>query len=82
MDEDKEMKALQETLEKPLTQDEANQMFADLDVEKLRLNVIRQKWLTQIEQLKMQVSDLDTKLVALELNKAVVFRRTLNGPQS
>lgn len=69
---------LEKELATPLTQEEAQQAFADLDVRRLQLTVVRQKWLTEIAQLQLRISDLDTQLYALDMSKAVIFRRTLN----
>ena len=75
-----QQKKLEELLATPLSEDEARKLFADQDVRRAQLGIIRQKWTAQITQLQLQVTALDEELLALDLDRAVAFRRTLNTP--
>lgn len=75
-----QQKKLEELLATPLSEDEARKLFADQDVRRAQLGIVRQKWTAQITQLQLQVTALDEELLALELDRAVAFRRTLNTP--
>lgn len=70
----------------PLAKDEAEKALADLDVRRMQLTVIRQKWLAQVESIKQQANQVQQKIMALDeelyntdLERAVIFRRTLNS---
>lgn len=67
----------QKTLQTPISREDAEKAFADIDVQRMRLLVIRQKWQARASQLALQIQDLDERLTALDLERAVVFRRTL-----
>ena len=72
-----ERKALEEALKTPITEDEAREAYADIDVERCKLSIIRQKWVAQMQQMQLQINDLDARLIALDLDRAVIFRRSL-----
>ena len=67
-------------LETPLSKEEAERMYADIDVKRAQLSIIRVKWTAQLTQIQLQLASLDEQLYALELDRAVAFRRTLNKP--
>jgi len=69
----------------PLSKDDAERKFSDNKIEALKLTVIRQKWAAQIDVLqdeitkvRKQITDVDSRLTALQLDDAITFRRTLN----
>ena len=62
----------------PLTKEDAERDLANNDINRMQLMTVRQKWQTQITQLQLQISNLDEQLHALEMERAVIFRRTLN----
>lgn len=68
----------QELINSPLSKEDAEKELANNDINRLQLMTIRQKWQTQITQLQLQISNLDEQLHALEMERAVIFRRTLN----
>ena len=68
---------LQEALQTPISQEEAEKAYADIEIRRCHLGVIRQKWVAQLQQIQLQLNDLDSKLIALELDKAVIFRRSI-----
>lgn len=68
---------LAEVLQTPITKEEAEKALADLDVDRAKLSIIRQKWAGQAAQLQLQLSVLDQQLLALDLDRAVIFRRLL-----
>lgn len=68
---------LQEALRTPISKEEAEKAYADIEVRRCHLSVIRQKWVAQLQQIQLQLNDLDSKLIALELDKAVIFRRSI-----
>ena len=67
----------QKTLQTPIGKDEAEKAFADIDVQRMRLLVVRQKWQAQATQMTLRLQALDEQLTALDLERAVVFRRSL-----
>ena len=71
------MEQLQKLLSTPLSREGAEQVFADIDVRRAELMVIRQKWSTELTQKQLELAALDEQLYALELDKAVAFKRTL-----
>lgn len=75
---------LQKALQTPISREEAEQAFADIDVRRMQLLIIRQKWQAQVAQINLQLQALDEQLTALDLDKAVIFRRSLipTGEQS
>lgn len=73
-----QQKKLEELLATPLSEEEARKLFADQDVRRAQLGIVRQKWTAQITQLQLQITALDEELLAIELDRAVAFRRTLN----
>lgn len=73
-----QQKKLEELLATPLSEDEARKVFAEQDIRRAQLGVVRQKWVAQITKLQLQVTAIDEELLALDLDRAVAFRRTLN----
>ena len=69
----------QRTLQTPISREDAGKAFADIDVNRMRLLVVRQKWQAQMSQMTLRLQALDEQLTALDLERAVVFRRTLIG---
>ena len=69
----------QELINSPLSKEDAEKELANNDINRLQLMTVRQKWQTQITQLQLQISNLDEQLHALEMERAVIFRRTLNN---
>lgn len=67
-----------ELINSPLSKEDAEKELANNDINRMQLMTIRQKWQTQITQLQLQISNLDEQLHALEMERAVIFRRTLN----
>ena len=72
--------AINKLLETPLSKEEAERMYADIDVKRAQLSIIRVKWTAQLNQIQLQLASLDEQLYALELDRAIAFRRTLNKP--
>lgn len=70
----------QKTLQTPISREDAEKAFADIDVQRMRLLVVRQKWQAQATQLNLRLQALDERLTALDLERAVVFRRSLIEP--
>lgn len=68
----------QELINSPLSKEDAEKELANNDINRIQLMTVRQKWQTQITQLQLQISNLDEQLHALEMERAVIFRRTLN----
>ena len=68
----------QELITSPLSKEDAEKELANNDINRMQLMTVRQKWQTQITQLQLQISNLDEQLHALEMERAVIFRRTLN----
>lgn len=68
----------QELINSPLSKEDAEKELANNDINRMQLMTVRQKWQTQITQLQLQISNLDEQLHALEMERAVIFRRTLN----
>ena len=68
----------QELINSPLSREDAEKELANNDINRMQLMTVRQKWQTQITQLQLQISNLDEQLHALEMERAVIFRRTLN----
>lgn len=71
---------LEELLKTPLSREEAEKTFSDIEVRRAQLAIIRQKWSAQLTQMQLQIADLDQELLALDLDRAVAFRRTLVAP--
>lgn len=65
-------------LDTPMGEEEARKAYADLDVDRMSLMVVRQKWQAQITDMQRRVQDLDLKLTDLDLRRAIIFRRALN----
>lgn len=72
-----EEEKLQQLLKTPITKEEAEEAYADIEVRRCELTVIRQKWMAQLQQLQLRLNGIDSALVALDLERAVVFRRSL-----
>lgn len=68
----------QELINSPLSKEDAEKELSNNDINRMQLMTVRQKWQTQITQLQLQISNLDEQLHALEMERAVIFRRTLN----
>jgi len=73
---------LRRELATPISQEDAAKAFADIDVERMKLLVVRQKWSAQMSQMQLRINALDEQLTALDLDRAVVFRRTLVQPEA
>lgn len=78
---------LERIINTPITQDEAKKQIADFEVNRAQLRIIRQKWATQATQLRLQLAELesrmsavDERLLSIDMECSVVFRRTLNAP--
>lgn len=70
---------IRKLLDTPLSADDYRKAMADLDVDQAKLMIIRQKIVTQIDQLQLRLSQLDEQLGAGKMQAAVLFRRTLNA---
>ena len=70
---------LAETLQTPIIKEEAERALADIDVDRAKLSIIRQKWSAQATQYQLQLAALDERLLAMDLDRAVIFRRLLNS---
>lgn len=75
-----------ELIASPISKEEADKAFAEIDIKRTQLAIVRQKWLSQVEALRQQITQiqqrislLDEDLLAVELDRAVVFRRALNS---
>lgn len=75
-----EVAKLEALLKTPLSKEEAEKIFSDIEIRRAQLAIIRQKWSAQLTQMQLQIADLDQELLALELDRAVAFRRTLVAP--
>lgn len=69
---------LEAFLKTPLSEEDARKVFAEQDIRRAQLGIVRQKWVAQITKLQLQVTAIDEELLALDLDRAVAFRRTLN----
>lgn len=69
---------IRKLLDTPLSADDYRKAMADLDVDQAKLMIIRQKIVTQIDQLQLRLSQLDEQLGTGKMQAAVLFRRTLN----
>lgn len=78
---DPEVSELQKALQTPISREDAEKAFADIDVKRMQLMVVRQKWQARLSQMTLQIQALDEQLTALDLDRAVVFRRTLVKPE-
>lgn len=74
---EEDLKALLNTY---ISKEDADKELSDIDVKKMNLLIIRQKWQTQVTQIQMNISALDEKILELDGAKAIVFRRALNTP--
>ena len=70
----------QKMLSTPLPREDAEKELADIDVKKMQLAVVRQKWSAQITQIQLNLANLDEQALSLDMAKAMVFRRALNKP--
>lgn len=70
---------LRKLLDTPLSVDDYRKAMADIDVDQAKLMIIRQKLVTQIDQLQLRLSQVDEQLGAGKMQAAVLFRRTLNA---
>lgn len=68
---DKPGKSLREVLDTPLTQDEAQRLLADIDVQQAQLSVVRLRLLDQLNQ-------VDLQLAQSSFDRSIIIRRTLN----
>lgn len=64
---------LAEVLAKPIAEEEARKMVADIDVQLAQIRALR-------VQKSAELSQLDYQLAAAEFERSVVFRRVLNKP--
>lgn len=78
---------LAQLLATPISREEAEKKFADNKIESVKLEIVRRKWLSQIDVLQTeinrihrQIADLDDRIMQLRLDDAVTFRRGLNPP--
>lgn len=78
---------LEQLINTPITQEEAKKQIADFEVNRAQLRIVRQKWATQATQLRLQLAELesrisavDERLLSIDMECSVVFRRTLNAP--
>lgn len=76
---------LQELISTPISKEDAEKAFADIDVKRMQLMVVRQKWvaqkdaiLAQVNQVQLKIDQLDEAMYGLEMEKTITFRRTLN----
>lgn len=76
--EDENAKLLK-VLETPLSMEDAQKDLATNDVDRMKLLVVRQKWMTQRAQIELNLAALDEQLRMLDMDRAVIARRTLNG---
>lgn len=81
-----EERKLRELAETPISREEANKAFANCEVNRVQLTIVRQKWcaqkdavLAQVNQIQQKINQVDEALYQLELEKALTFRRTLNA---
>ena len=65
-------------LDTPMDEEEARKAYADLDVDRMSLMVVRQKWQAQVTDMQRRIQDLDMKLTDLDLRRSIIFRRALN----
>ena len=65
-------------LNTPITKEEAELKLADNDVKKMQLMIVRQKWQAQITQTQLNIAALDEQMLALDMERAMIFRRSLN----
>lgn len=68
----------EDLLNTPISKEEAEKALADNDVKKMQLMIIRQKWNAQITQTQLNLSALDEQILALDMERAMIFRRSLN----
>lgn len=78
-------KQFEELIASPISKDEADKGLAEVDIKRTQLAIIRQKWLSQAEaarqqltQIQQKISMLDEEILNIELERAVIFRRALN----
>lgn len=78
-------KQFEELIASPISKDEADKGLAEVDIKRTQLTIIRQKWLSQAESIRQQltqiqqkISMLDEEILNIELERAVIFRRALN----
>lgn len=65
-------------LNTPITKEDAELKLADNDVKKMQLMIVRQKWQAQITQTQLNIAALDEQMLALDMERAMIFRRSLN----
>lgn len=78
-------KQFEELIASPISKDDADKGLAEVDIKRTQLAIIRQKWLSQAEaarqqltQIQQKISMLDEEILNIELERAVIFRRALN----
>lgn len=76
------VEALNKLIKTPLAKEDAEKMYADIDVKRAQLSIVRMKWTAQLNQIQLQIASLDEQMYALELDRAVAFRRTLNPAEA
>ena len=77
-------KQFEELVASPISKSEADKGLAEVDIKRTQLAIIRQKWLSQAEaarqqltQIQQKISMLDEEILNIELERAVIFRRAL-----
>lgn len=78
-------KQFEELILSPISKKDADKGLSEVDIKRTQLAIIRQKWLSQAEairqqltQIQQKVSMLDEEILNIELERAVIFRRALN----
>lgn len=70
---------LRKLLDTPLSIEDYRKAAADIEVDQAKLCVVRQKLVTQINQLQLHVNKIDEQLSECKMQLGVLFRRTLNS---
>lgn len=73
---------LRRLLDTPLSTAEYEKAAADIAVDQAKLCVVRQKLVTKINQLQLNINKIDEQLGACKMQLGVLFRRTLNQPEA
>ena len=75
---DKEADELRKVLDTPISAEEYRKAAADIEVDQAKLCVIRQKLVTQIGQLQLNINRIDEQLGVGKMQLGVLYRRALN----
>lgn len=70
---------LRKLLATPLSIEDYRKAAADIEVDQAKLCVVRQKMVTQINQLQLHVNRIDEQLGECKMQLGILFRRTLNA---